>query len=874
MTANDSSIREQLLDEALARYLRELDGGHTPDFRALVDQFPELAGYFAGLERMTPWIEPLQSVSRIARINESLTELDADATASQPSSPAWQLDAYELIEPIARGGMGIVYKARERRLNRLVALKMLVGEPTSIDLQRFRNEAEAVASLDHPNIVPIYEVGDCGGQAFFSMKLIDGGSLAGQLSRFVVDPRAGARLLATVARAVEYAHQRGILHRDLKPANILLEWKEGIDRPPVPHVADFGLAKRLGPGDSDLTESGAVVGTPAYMAPEQATKTKSGITVATDVYGLGAILYALLTGQPPFRGETGYETMGLVCTARPEPPRKLNPNVPRDLELICLKCLEKEFHLRYPSCAALADELERFLEGKPLALTRPVGSAERLWRLCRRNPVVSGLITGTALLLVAVAVISTVAYYRLKETTEQRDANRARARNNMDVARTAIGYFAKLSENPELQKRGLERLRHEMVRQAQDFFTQLNQIQPDEPGLQADLGRSYLQLGKTLGVLRSLPEAIAAFHEAQTVFERLSRTESNAVEFEGLLAQALLEQGTYFQLSDLMDDARSVIGSALPICQRLADSHPGVVIYEERLARAYFQLGRLNQVTNQPDKALAVYDEALTRFRELATSRSESIYRENVVRTLMNMGTAYMLPSLTQVGGKAGNRTEANKCYTEADKLSAQLDARNPEHQNLRAEVLHLKGRALRSGKRPEDALEQFEAATKILNELVRIHKDVPEYRFRLAGALHAQALLRLEDLKQIDRAREFYQNAAQLMQSLFDDYDLPDYAREWGQLCYDRACLEGLEAAALLKDPAIAPAERKRRSDEHVQAAVEQLRHSWKSGFLRSRSALAHLKIDTDLDSLRNHRDFVDLLDEFERALSAPPAP
>jgi WD40 repeat protein/tRNA A-37 threonylcarbamoyl transferase component Bud32 len=339
-----------------------------------------------------------------------------DAGTPPPLSSVRYFGDYELLEEIARGGMGVIYKARQVSLNRIVALKMiLTGRLASqADVQRFHSEAEAAANLDHRNIVPIYEVGEHQGQHYFSMKLIEGGSLEQSLARGEwppTDPKTpqrAAALLAKVARAVHYAHQRGLLHRDLKPANILL------DSAAMPCITDFGLAKRVVGGPA-LTQSGAVVGTPSYMAPEQAAAAKS-LSTAADVWSLGAILYELLTGRPPFRGDGAIQTLMEVLEKDAIAPQALVPTVPRDLQTVCLKCLEKDPAKRYGSAQALAEDLEHFLAGEPVSV-RPMGRTERLWRWCRRNPAVASLMAGKAVLLLTVALVSTLYAVRLGALT-------------------------------------------------------------------------------------------------------------------------------------------------------------------------------------------------------------------------------------------------------------------------------------------------------------------------------------------------------------------------------------------------------------------------------------------------------------------------
>ena len=306
---------------------------------------------------------------------------------------------YELLEEVGRGGQGVVFRARQKSLNRIVALKVIgLGQwATRAHLKRFRLEAEAAASLDHPCIVPIYEVGERDGQCYFSMKFVEGGQLDEVVKHTPISIRQAAELIAKVAHTVHYAHEHGILHRDIKPGNILL------DANGEPHLTDFGLA-RLVESESTVTRTMEVLGTPSYMAPEQAVGNNAAVSSATDVYGLGAVLYQLLTGQPPFAGGTTYETIKLLLGTEPRPPRLLNPKVDRDLSTICLKCLEKDPQRRYSSALALAEDLEHWLKHEPIRAKRSgVFTHGRKWLW--RNPTTAGLIASLVALAVGAGVI-------------------------------------------------------------------------------------------------------------------------------------------------------------------------------------------------------------------------------------------------------------------------------------------------------------------------------------------------------------------------------------------------------------------------------------------------------------------------------------
>jgi serine/threonine-protein kinase len=371
-------------------------------------------------------------------------------TASPPQVPGYEVQAV-----LGHGGMGVVYRARQCALDRSVAVKMLLAGPfaSQQELGRFRRETAALACLRHPNIVQVYDAGDVDGRPYFAMELVDGGSLAQKLSGTPQPARPSAALVSTLAGAVEAAHKSGIVHRDLKPANILLT-ADG-----TPKVSDFGLARRLGGGDG-LTRTGAALGTPSYMAPEQAQGRADAVGPATDVYALGAILYELLTGRPPFRAEADLETVQQVISREPVPPSRLNPNVPRDLETVCLKCLHKEPRRRYATPAALAEDLDRFQRGESIA-ARPEGLVRRWARRVRRRPLSSAaaaavIVLATALAGGALWVVSDRAAVERAAEDDMREMFEHRERSEWSEARAALGRAkARLGDrgSPDIRRR-------------------------------------------------------------------------------------------------------------------------------------------------------------------------------------------------------------------------------------------------------------------------------------------------------------------------------------------------------------------------------------------------------------------------------------
>ena len=376
-------------------------------------------------------LSPAGPLSRSSQNWGSLT----DGRATTPSEPPPSIPGYEIEGVLGRGGMGVVYKARHLALKRTVALKMILagGHAGPRELARFRIEAEAVARLQHPNIVQIHEVGEASGHPYFALELVEGGNLARKIAGQPLPARDAARLVEALARAMQLAHSRNVVHRDLKPANILLT-ADG-----TPKITDFGLARQLD-SDSGETQAGAVMGTPSYMAPEQASGHTHEAGPAADVYALGAILYDCLTGRPPFKGKTIVETLDQVRTQEPVPPSRWRAGVPLDLETICLKCLRKEPENRYASAAELADDLVRYQNGEPIR-ARSVGRVERVGKWARRNPLLA--VVAAVLLLVTVASVAGIVW-KYTDAEQQRgiaEGKKKEAQKEADKAKKAQAFL-------------------------------------------------------------------------------------------------------------------------------------------------------------------------------------------------------------------------------------------------------------------------------------------------------------------------------------------------------------------------------------------------------------------------------------------------
>jgi tetratricopeptide (TPR) repeat protein len=721
-----------------------------------------------------------------------------DARTPQPRPASWpNLPGLELVEVLGSGGMGVVFKARQRTLGRDVAVKLLRDAhlEDSERHERFLQEARAVARLQHPHLVQLYEFGELPGtagatsQPYLVLEYISGGSLADLLRDSPLPPAEAARLVETLADAIHYAHQQGVVHRDLKPANVLLQKDEGgrmkdeeatrvgssssfiLHRSSfLPKVTDFGLAKFL--TGSDLTKTGDVLGTPSYMAPEQAAGKPGTITAAVDVYGLGAILYEALTGRPPFMSETAMMTLFHVQLQEPVPPRRLQPTVPRDLDTICLKCLRKEPGRRYATAQLLADDLRRFRAGESIR-ARPVGTGERVVRWCRRKPIVAGLLAALALVFLAGLAGVLWQWHRAEQNATAFQAQRDTARRQKDRAehhlRTVRERVEKLSRlgRDQLECPGQYQTGKAVLEEALAFYQALLPEEGADPGVRWEAAQLYSQVGSIEHTLGHWGKALEAYRMQTALLNGLLTEEPGNRKYLYQLATSYRVQGNVLRDLDRVGEAREAYDQAVRFYEQFLREAPDDREAPVKLANTLVNKATLYSSRDQPEEKEALYQRSLEHLRAVVkASPNDSFNKFELALGLDDQGELLLA---------TGRSRQAEEVIREA--LTIRQAVRDSGWKKGYIELYLARshanvGSVLAAAGRMGEAERSYQEALTLLD---RTSRDYPGSAPLATGS--AQALAGLADvIKQTSRSRE----AEELRRQVIRQYerlrtDFPD---------------------------------------------------------------------------------------------------
>lgn len=728
------------------------------------------------------------------RVTETvISGADAKLISRQPSrgpviGSGQTFGDYELISPLGQGGMGVVYKARQNAANRLVALKIIrpdrMSNMTEVTqrrmVERFKAEAHAAARLQHDNLVTVYDVGEIDGCHYFSMQYVEGGSLSDRISDRSLDNREAASFVEPVCRAVHAAHEEGILHRDIKPANILIE-----DEKLRPRIADFGLAK-LQNEDQELTRSGEAMGTPSYMPPEQFGDAASA-TARSDIYSIGATLYHLLSGRPPFKAATSMATMRQVLNVEPVALRELNPEVNQDLETICMKCLEKEPDRRFQTAVEVADELKRFINGEPI-LSRPLSRPERLARWCRRNPLVSSL-SGLAAASVVVALVSlAVAYVKTDEARKQVEASLGETEKAQKVSEASFqdalaavnDFFTHVSEDRLLNEPGAEGLRHELLELARDYYQRFLDRRSDDPTVREEVALSHFRVGLIVEELDSPQAAVESYEKARDIQSRLlaefpvadsvvakatkralsrtlnamARVATNSgdldgaeelfnetrklrlelvestpdaeerIEFDRLLASVDMNLGLLARRRSELDRTGTFYRKAQELRQRALQRRPKDPQLRRDLAKGWYNLANLAVDRNDVEEVSTNVDLAIDQLKELLDENPDDL-RDRYLLALCYRMKADLNSALISVDDS--KLTAAIDGYNKARLAMQDLSKRSPAVHRYRVELGQLLlniGQLEGQQRRFKEARSALENAEEVFASLV---KEAPE---------------------------------------------------------------------------------------------------------------------------------------------------
>ena len=633
-----------------------------------------------------PLPQPGETAATVDFVSEDAYDGHAAKRARRADFPV--IPGYDILGELGRGGMGVVYRARQKGLKRTVAVKMILagGHAGPSELSRFHTEAEAVAQLQHPNIVQIHDVGEHGGMPFFSLEFVDGGSLSEALADRPMEAPRAAVLMETLARAMHYAHQHSIIHRDLKPANVLLT-SDG-----VPKITDFGLAKRL-EDDSSQTKSGEVMGTPSFMAPEQARADLKQIGPLSDVYALGALLYRLLTGQAPFVAANLIETLRQVLEKEPVPPTQLQPKIPLDLETICLKCLQKEPHKRYEDAEGLAEDLRRFSAGEPI-LARRISSGERIWRWCRRNPRMAALTGIAAALTLTVVIGSPIAVVRINQArlaavdakgeadrnaamalqsekvaqeAEQVAAQKAKVATEqaalaLDAYQTLIGeVHGELAGRPEMQD-----LKQSLLTIAVEKLTKVARDVGNANLIDKEMARAHQRMGRLFEDLGQTSLALERHQKTHEIIEALAlETPNDPIATNRNPAATRNKLGDmYVRLGDPAK-ARQYYQTALELRMEWSQSAPDELAAQLAVANSFGLLGGIDLMLGDPVAAREDFLKSL----EWRERMPDSVNRKVEIRRQW----AGLYDRLGDTSFKLGDGADAEEQYTRAREIRQRL---------------------------------------------------------------------------------------------------------------------------------------------------------------------------------------------------------
>ena len=695
-----------------------------------------------------------------------------------PRQALLEVPGYELLGVLGRGGAGVVYKARQVALDRLVALKVLAtGAHAGPDeVARFRSEAEAVACLQHANIVQIHDVGDTNGRPYLALEFMAGGSLADKLADKPQPPRESAEMVRTLARAVHHAHVNHILHRDLKPGNVLLA-ADG-----TPKVADFGLAKRLDldtVAQARLTPTGAIVGTPSYMAPEQASGVAKHLGPSVDIYALGAILYEMLTGRPPFLGETLTDTLYQVLDMEPIAPRRLIPVVPRDLETICLRCLQKRPASRYASAAALADDLERFLDGRPIQ-ARPVGRIERTIKWARRRPAQAALLAVSTLALLLGG--AGVAWHQIElhgkniALTNALDAEAQQRRRNVQLLRLALEQQSEYGSYLDDQLKPLPRLtrmRRELLQKRLRFLQPFINQEPTDLEMRQTQAQAYLEKGVIEERLGETLEAATAY---QTAIERLEVPAEEATPGSRLvLARLYVQYGMLERRRGKDEAAADLLERSQRILEQLAADDSS---QENRrtLALAHHNRGLFLDGKGQFEPARRSYERAIELRRQLiAEDPRNNRYPFELAGTYNNLGGLYL---------REGQLDRAREEFDRAMDLMRRLPP-DAENRYLVAGIYHNLGNISFRQQKAREGIENLQHAATTWSALLADFPDVSKYQHEAASTHFMLGVLH-EINGEMPKAQEELRHCLALSRQLFrHEPGMPAALRDITQALY-----------------------------------------------------------------------------------------